>query len=173
MNCFSSIQPVGLIDAASLLDREAGPSSIIAASGCWWAIVTTPPAPHRVRPMPDLSIAERLFAAIEAGDLAGVEALYAPDIVVWHNTDGVAEDRATNLRTLRWVVRNLADRRYEDIRRFAIPNGFVQQHVLCATNPDGRSVAVPACMVVTTDDGLITRIDEYLDSVGAAQLSGG
>ena len=32
-------------------------------------------------------IADQLFAAIEAGDIDAVRDLYAPDAVIWHNTD--------------------------------------------------------------------------------------
>ena len=110
------------------------------------------------------AVADRLFAAIEAGDLDAVRAMYADDAVVWHNTDGVAQTRDENLRTLGWVVAHLRDRRYTDVRRWLTPDGFVQQHVLRATNRAGGEVAVPACLAVTVVDGRVTRIDEYLDS---------
>ncbi len=117
-----------------------------------------------------LEVAEKLFAAIMAGDIEAVEALYAPDMAVWHNTDGIAQRRDENLRTLRWVVRNLQGLRYEEIRRQATTSGFVQQHVLRATMADGAPVEIPACIVATVEDGLITRIDEYLDSAQTAVL---
>ena len=115
-------------------------------------------------------VADRLFAAIEAGDLDAVRALHAPDAVVWHNTDGVEQTVEQNLRVLRWVVDNLADRRYEEVRRTSTPSGFVQQHVLRCTRPDGERVEVPACLVVTCDAGRITRLEEYLDSGHVARL---
>ena len=110
------------------------------------------------------SIAKRLFAAIEAGDIAAVEKLYAPAIVNWHNYDGVEQSLSENLRTLRWLTRNATDLRYEEIRLQETPRGFVQQHVLRATGPGGVRLEIPACMVGTVNDGQITRIDEYLDS---------
>ena len=61
-------------------------------------------------------VADRLFAAIEAGDLDTVRALYAPDAVIWHNNDGTEQTVEQNLRVLRWMVDHLADRRYEEIR---------------------------------------------------------
>lgn len=117
-----------------------------------------------------IDVADALMGAIERGDIDGVAALYAPGIEVWHNTDGVAQDRDANLRTLGWVVRNLRDRRYDEIRRHRTDTGFVQQHVLRATTASGTQVAVPACLVVTVDGDLITRIDEYLDSAQVEQL---
>ena len=115
-------------------------------------------------------IADSLFGAIEAGDLDAVAALYAPDVEVWLNTDGVAQDREANLRTLAWIVANLPERRYDDIRRHRTATGLVQQHVLRATTTAGRRVAVPACMVITIDGGRIARIEEYLDSAHVAAL---
>lgn len=116
------------------------------------------------------AIAKRLFAAIEAGDIAAVEKLYAPAIVIWHNYDGVEQSLSENLRTLRWLTRNATDLRYEEIRLQETPRGFVQQHVLRATGPGGVRLEIPACMVGTVNDGQITRIDEYLDSAHVRRL---
>jgi ketosteroid isomerase-like protein len=117
-----------------------------------------------------LEVAERLFAAIEAGDIDAVYALYHPDVEVWHNTDGLAQSRDANLATLAWVTRNLPGLRYTEIRRSATDDGFVQRHVLVVTNRAGRRVEVPACIVATVHDGRITRIDEYLDSAAVASM---
>ncbi|MDQ3601921.1 MAG: nuclear transport factor 2 family protein [Actinomycetota bacterium] len=116
-------------------------------------------------------VADRLFSAIEAGDVDAIRMVYSPDVVVWHNVDEQVEDRDANLATLGWVIHNLPGLRYTAIRRQATDDGFVQQHVIVATNRAGREVALPACIVATVRDGLITRIDEYLDSVGVAALS--
>ena len=116
-------------------------------------------------------IADRLFAAIEAGDLDTVRALYAPDAVIWHNTDGTEQTVEQNLRVLRWVVDHLPDRRYEEVRRSPTPTGFVQQHVLRCTRDDGTRVEVPACLVVTCHKGRIVRLEEYLDSAHVARLT--
>jgi uncharacterized protein len=117
-----------------------------------------------------LEIADRLFTAIEAGDIDAVTAVYDPAIEVWHNTDGAVQRRDENLATLAWVVRNLAGLRYTDVRRSRTDDGFVQRHVLVATNRAGRRVEVPACIVATARDGRITRLDEYLDSAAIAAL---
>ena len=110
------------------------------------------------------AIAERFFAAIEAGDVAAVRELYAPDAAIWHNTDGVVQTPDDNARTLGWITANLRDVRYTEVRRAATEHGFVQQHVLVATNRAGARIEVPACIVTTVRDGRITRLDEYLDS---------
>jgi ketosteroid isomerase-like protein len=111
-----------------------------------------------------LEVADRLFRAIEAGRVDVVAELYAADAVIWHNHDGVEQTRDENLRTLRWLVDNLAGVRYTDVRRSATATGFVQQHVLGVTNRAGADVQIPACIVATVEDGRITRLEEYLDS---------
>lgn len=116
------------------------------------------------------AIAERLFAAIEAGDIDAVRSLYAPDVAVWHNHDGLVQGLDDNLRVLGWMSKHVPGARYTDVRRSSTDTGFVQQHVLVATNRAGREVAVPACIVAEIADGRITRLDEYLDSAHIAQL---
>lgn len=118
-----------------------------------------------------LDVAERFFAAIEAGDIDAVQGIYAPDAVVWHNNDGVEQTVEENLRVLRWVVRNVADRRYEEVRRHRTDGGFVQQHVLRGRAPNGAALEMPACIVCAVEGGRITRLDEYLDSAHAAVLT--
>ena len=75
-----------------------------------------------------------------------------------------------NLRVLGWIHRVLPQRRYCIVRREAFPGGYVQQHVLEAKLPDGTEWRLPACLIVTVKDGRIARLDEYLDSAGAAVL---
>ena len=77
----------------------------------------------------------------------------------------------TTWRRWRGCGRNLPDLHYTAIRRAATADGFVQQHVLVATNRAGRRVEVPACIVTKIgDDGRITRLDEYLDSAAVAAI---
>jgi ketosteroid isomerase-like protein len=121
-------------------------------------------------PVDPLEIAERLFRAIEAGDVAAVRALYAPDAVIWHNFDREEQTVEKNLRVLEWMVRSVRELRYDEIRREKTERGFVQQHVLRGRAPSGAEIAVPACMVVTVREGCIVRIEEYLDSAQVAPL---
>lgn len=119
-----------------------------------------------------LSVAERLMAAIEAGDVAGIDALYAPDMTIWTTLDADRRDRASAIAVLSWVIEQTTSIRYDIIRREAIDGGFVQQHVLHGTLPDGTQFSNPACLLVDVDEnGSITRIDEYLDRGGLAALA--
>ena len=118
-----------------------------------------------------ISIAERLFTAIEAGDVDAVRDLYADDIVVWHNNDGTTQDKETNLRVLGWLTCHLRDLRYTEVVRREFPGGFVQQHVLRATTESGDALEVPACVVLAVSGDRVVRIDEYLDSAHLAPLA--
>ncbi len=117
-----------------------------------------------------LDLAERFVGAIQSGDTATVRACYAPDAKLWHNTDGVEQTVDQNMKVLDWFIRTLPDRNYRLLRREALPDGFMQQHVLEATLPDGTTWAMDACVVCRVKDGVITRLDEYLDSAKSGVL---
>lgn len=119
------------------------------------------------------AILTRFFAAIAPGDLATIEAIYHPDARLWHNHEEVEQTVAENLPVLRWVGKNIAGVRYEEIHRTPMESGqVVQEHVLRGRAPNGREIAFVACIVFTFDeDGRITRLEEYLDSAQVAVLS--
>jgi ketosteroid isomerase-like protein len=110
-----------------------------------------------------------LFDAIEAGDIGRVRSIYAPDATIWHNYDQQDETVEQNLRTLTFLVARVGNRRYGEIRRIILDDGFVQQHVLRGDAPGGR-LDMPAMMRVWVSDGRITRLEEYVDSVQTSVL---
>ena len=116
------------------------------------------------------ALASQFFAAIEAGDIDTVAATYADDAVIWHNFDQVEQSKVDNLRTLAYVVRTVAGRSYDDVRRVVLDDGFVQQHVLRGSAAAG-ALEVPAMLRVWVADGRITRLDEYLDTAQVAVLT--
>ncbi|MFI6308878.1 nuclear transport factor 2 family protein [Nocardia fusca] len=115
-------------------------------------------------------LADRFFAAVSAGDEMTLTELYAPDARIWHNDKGTEETVTENLRVLRWLSRTLVDMRYEDIRRYPLPAGFAQQHVLRGELPGHGLLEVAACLFVEVRDGRIARIDEYVDSAATRPL---
>ena len=120
-----------------------------------------------------LALADRLFGAIEAGDVEGVRGCYAPDVQVWHNFDDKTQSLEENLTTLSWMVGRLGDRRYDISRRDVVADGLWQLHVLRGTVVStGEPFAMPAAMLLTMADGRITRIAEYLDPLPARALAG-
>ena len=117
-----------------------------------------------------LDFAERFVGYVQAGDGEAMRACYAPGAKIWHNTDNIEQTIDDNIKVLNWFVQTLPDRNYRVVRREALKDGFVQQHVLEATLPDGTPWKMDACVVVRMKDGLIVRLDEYLDSAAGAKL---
>jgi len=114
-----------------------------------------------------MQIAEKLFVAIENGDVDAIRNIYTPDTKIWHNNDSIAQSVEQNLATLKWVINNIKGVKYTDVRRQPTPSGFVQQHVLRGRFKD-KEIALPACIIATVEGGHITRLDEYLDSAHTA-----
>jgi ketosteroid isomerase-like protein len=118
-----------------------------------------------------LDVADAMFAAIESTDLDALRALYSDDFVAWTNVAGESDVDAT-MKVLGWLTSRLSDIRYDVARRQSLPDGFLQEHVLRGTAPDGTAIAMAACVIATvTDDGRVSRIHEYLDPGGVAALS--
>jgi ketosteroid isomerase-like protein len=120
-------------------------------------------------------LADRFLAAITSGDVDTLRSLYAPGALIWHNGPGpgggTEQGVDDNLRTLRWLSRNLDDIRYEEIRRDPLPYGYAQRHVLRGHLPGGAPIEMAACLFVTVNaDGRITRIEEYADTRGSDPL---
>lgn len=120
--------------------------------------------------MDPLQVADALVSAIEAGDAEAVRSIYAEDARIWHNFDNVEQTVDENVATLGWLVSRLPERRYEVVRRERLEDGFLQQHVLRGRTRGGDEFSLPACIVCRVDGDRITRLDEYLDSRGAAAL---
>ena len=118
-----------------------------------------------------VDVADRLFSAIEQSDIAALTALWSDDVVVWRQGGGRERDKPRALSVIEWFVGATADRRYEVLDRQVFDGGFVQQHLLHATTRDGEKVVLRVCLVVKIgEDGLIRRIDEYLDPAELAPL---
>ncbi|WP_040492158.1 nuclear transport factor 2 family protein [Ilumatobacter nonamiensis] len=118
-----------------------------------------------------LDVAERFFSAITSGDVEAIRGLYRSDAIVWHSYDGIEQTREENMRTLSWSIKNLGEMRYTQVRRTSTDDGFAQQHILCTTNRAGDPLRVPASLFVAVEDGLIVRLDEYIDSADVSRIS--
>ena len=98
-------------------------------------------------------------------------ALWSDDVTVWRQGGGPVRDKPRALKVIAWFVDSTTDRRYEVLDRQIFDGGFVQQHVVHAQDSGGAPLAFRACLVVRVNpDGLITRIDEYLDPADLAPL---
>jgi ketosteroid isomerase-like protein len=116
----------------------------------------------------NLALAKHFFDAIEKGDIDAVRTIYAPDAVIWHNTDGLASTREENLKVLTNFIKAVPSRRYTERRVGVFDGGFVQQHLLKAKLANGKDLALACCIVCEVKDGRITRLDEYFDSAALA-----
>jgi ketosteroid isomerase-like protein len=118
-----------------------------------------------------LDVPNRLFDAIERGDYATVDGMWAADVAVWHSGDRKDNERSRALKVIRWFMNVTTTRSYEILDRQFFDGGFVQQHVLRAQRSDGISIEMRVCIVIKVDaTGLITRIDEYFDPADMAPL---
>ena len=113
------------------------------------------------------ALAKRFFDGIEKDDISVLHDSYADTVGIWHNTDGVVQTKSENVETLKGVIAKYPQRRFTDRRLDAYAGGFVQQHVLVGTRKDGVKVSLPAVIVCKVQNGRITRLDEYFDSVAA------
>ena len=117
--------------------------------------------------MTDVNALDRLFNGLASGNLEECRAALASDAVVWHGFDGIPQDRESILASFANLCAAFPERRFADIRRQPTPTGFVQQHVMAVRSADGTARAWPVCVVVRTKDGVITRVDEYIDRAGS------
>lgn len=116
------------------------------------------------------SIARRFTECLGNGDLAGVDALYHEDVRVWRNIDGRELVKAQVMKVVRYLAKNVSGLAYEDVKVQSTDSGYVQQHRLTGTAPNGQMVNAHACLIVTLDGAQIRRVDEYLDSAQLAPL---
>ena len=61
--------------------------------------------------------------------------------------------------------------KYTDVRRVIGNDAVAEQHVVTLIKPDGTSASSEVCLVARFDaDGLVTRLDEYVDTSAMAGL---
>jgi len=114
------------------------------------------------------AIADELFAAVAAGDVDRVRAIYAEDVSVWNNVSQRSLNRDENFRLIARFTSRVSDMRYEVHEREFFPGGFVQRHTLHGKLASGESLTVPVCIMIHAANGKIERIFEYLDSAAVA-----
>ena len=116
------------------------------------------------------AVLDSFFAAIERGDVAGVSALYADDVQVWHSNDNVTQNKTENLKVLGFLTK-AAGLRYTILERVVSGDQVAQRHrVEVTARVNGRRSASQAAIFFTIRDGLICRIDEYIDSDSVRSL---
>ena len=118
-----------------------------------------------------LAAANQFFGGLLAGDLAALEAVCAPGSILWINL--TEQDRAldASLPAFAALRSKMPDLRLDSVRRRGVAGGFVEQHVLTGTLPNGDPLRVVGCFIGTVANGRITRLEEYVDGSQAGPLS--
>lgn len=110
------------------------------------------------------AIATDNMACIVQGRSDELRALYARDARVWHSFDEAFKPVEDIFATLAMMKANVASMSYDDVRLHVRAHGWVQEHLLTVELPDGRRMAVPACIAAELDgDGRIAVLREYID----------
>lgn len=120
-----------------------------------------------------LAVAERLFVAMEAGDLSMIRSLFVAETRVWHNTDRIEQSREEHLASLAALIGGSHSRTYEIVRREFIHGGFMQQHVLRVESHASETFDVPVCVIGLVEDDHVIRLDYYWDSAQAGAMLDG
>ena len=97
----------------------------------------------------------------------------APGAVIWHNHDRKDVDAIDNMAAVNMLSQIVDDLATETRLRTPIDGGFLYQYVTRGkVRANGNPFEMQNCLIVHTNaDGLITRIDEYVDPTVGAQLS--
>ena len=117
-----------------------------------------------------LAIATRFAAASRTNDTEAYMSLCAPGAVTWHNFDDAEVTTEQTLRTIAWLHRAVPDVAWVDVALYPTPSGFVSQTILTGTAPGGALRAYSCVVVTLNDDGLVTRVEEYLDTAQTGVL---
>lgn len=118
----------------------------------------------------NLDLARQFFAASAAGDSEAMAALCADDIVVRQN-GGEAFGLKALLRFASAIKAAAPDFRYENPVRHDTGEGFVEEHDVRGTTPDGTPFTIAVCVVATVTNGKISSMNEYMDTAAARPLT--
>jgi ketosteroid isomerase-like protein len=118
-------------------------------------------------------LAAAFAALLVTGDPASITDHLAPGAVIWHNHDRKDVDAIENMANIAVLGRLVDDLAVEQRYLATTDDGFVLQFVTLGTvRASGKPFEMHNCVVVLRgDDGLITRIEEYVDPTTGSQLT--
>ncbi|MCB1647796.1 MAG: nuclear transport factor 2 family protein [Pseudomonadales bacterium] len=114
-------------------------------------------------------LCEQFFQATTAGDADALERLCSNDFTGTQN-GGPAMNRKTLIRFSVAVKKAIPDFHYENPVRTATEHGFVEEHDVCGTLPDGSRMQFRVVVIGEADNGQIIALREYFDSRPAMAL---
>jgi ketosteroid isomerase-like protein len=116
-------------------------------------------------------IAAALHLALETGQVDELAPLLAEDAVVWHNSDRLMLTKDQALPRIGGAARLADSVHVEIVAMLESPDSFVEQIVLRGRmRLNGSPLELHNCLVVSLRDGLVTRIDEYVDPNVTSQI---
>ena len=119
--------------------------------------------------MDNTTLCRRFFDALQANDLATARGLCS-DTFEGSQNGGPAMNLDTLMQFTGAVHSVVPDFRYENTVCTASDAGFVEEHDVCGTLPDGETFKLILCVVAEVADGKITALREYVDTGAAAGL---
>jgi len=115
-------------------------------------------------------IARAMFDAFQAGDIEAARGACHENFAGSQN-GGPAMNRDGLLAFVGAVKAKVPDFRYEDIECAATAEGFVEEHTIKGTLPDGEELNVRLCVVASVEDGQVLKVREYVDTARAMGLA--
>src|SRR5438105_4591072 len=123
------------------------------------------------------SVAEKIARLVADRDLDALREIYTPDAVIWHSSDDKEKTVEESLEFLAAQLSLTTKVWFEDQKLTATPNGYVDQHYVCAVLTTGQEVRIPIVFVVTLEGERMKRLDDYAMfeplAPAIAALSGG
>lgn len=120
--------------------------------------------------MSKTELANRFTEAFNNADEDAFRALFAENATLWHSHDNLDQTVDENWEA-QVQMRIAFEASFEVKSLEELTDGYLQQYVVRFTNrQNGKSVDVYACIIATVENGLITRMQEYLDTGAIAGL---
>jgi len=114
-------------------------------------------------------LCRQLFDGLADDDTAATSAACAAELDARQN--GGAPMSLNDLQAFNHAVHKVVpDFHYEDCVCLETETGFVEEHRVCGTLPDGSALNLFACVVGDVADGQIVALREYVDSFAARGL---
>lgn len=120
----------------------------------------------------DEAAPSRYVDGLTRGDVEQLLGCFAPGGRVWHNFDEIDLDASTLRESFAQLFEMLPERRFTITGRYAADNGCAWQFLFEGRNKAGAAIRIPGCWVFKLRDGLIARVEEYLDSAQVAKMAG-
>ncbi len=121
--------------------------------------------------MNGVEAAHAVFDAIEVRDYEKFASLFAPGAVTWRNFDHTDLPVTESAALIKAVMDVLKSTRYEERRYLAVSDGAIVQHTARSVTWDGQHVEVYVmARIYLNNDGLISRIEEYVDTAQGAAI---